>query len=244
MSAALALPLQPVDFSRRSTQCEVMDSAEVSPADYAQCLKDLAQVNRFTRTHASTLAWLEGALPAQPTRPVRILDVAFGHGDLLRSIWRWAKRRGVEVQLQGVDLNPRSAPAARAATPPRMDIDYCTGDVFTHHLAQRPDFIVSSQFAHHLDDDDVVRLLRWLERTAARGWCITDLQRHPVAYYGFPVLCRLAGWHRIVRDDGVVSIARSFRSSDWQRLLEQAGVAARVRAHFPFRLCVDRLAAA
>lgn len=241
MSVALAPQMQPVDLSRRSTQREVMDSGEVSAADYARCLRDLEQVNRLTRTHASILGWLEAALPSCPSRPVRILDVAFGHGDLLRSISRWAKRRGVEVALQGVDLNPRSAAAARAATPAQMAIDYRTGDVFTHRLEQRPDFIVTSQFAHHLADDEVVRLLRWLEATAAHGWCLTDLRRHPLAYYGFPVLCRLAGWHPIVRGDGVVSIARSFQPSEWAQFLEQAGVEARVRAHFPFRLCVDRL---
>ena len=83
--------------------------------------------------------------------------------------------------------------------------------------------------------------MRWLERHAARGWFIADLQRHWFAYYGFRWLARLAGWHRIVRLDGTVSIARSFRRAEWQALLDRAGVDAGIRWHVPFRLCVSRL---
>ena len=44
----------------------------------------------------------------------RLLDVGFGHGDMLRAIARWARRRGIAVDLVGVDLNPKSEAAARA----------------------------------------------------------------------------------------------------------------------------------
>jgi SAM-dependent methyltransferase len=219
-----------------------MDGPGVSEADYRRCLHDLAQVNRVTFTHAATLKWLARAIDAQPPpRPVSIMDVAYGDGDLLRAIGRWAARRGLAVALQGIDLNPKSAPAARAATPPELTIDYRTGDVFADAPRPRPDFIVSSQFTHHLSDADVVRFLRWLETHAARGWFIADLQRHVIPYYAFRWLCRIAGWHRIVRLDGTVSIARSFRRAEWQALLEQAGIAADVRWLVPFRLGVGRI---
>jgi len=90
-------------------------------------------------------------------------------------------------------------------------------------------------------DDQIVTLLGWLEAHAARGWLIADLHRHFLAYYGFPVLARLAGWHRIVRQDGRISIARSFRRAEWQALLDRAGIAARIKWRFPFRYCIERL---
>ncbi len=54
-------------------------------------------------------------------------------------------------------------------------------------------------------------------------------------------------WHRIIREDGTVSVARGFRIPEWRALLDQAGITtagatgARVRWHVPFRLCVARL---
>jgi 2-polyprenyl-3-methyl-5-hydroxy-6-metoxy-1,4-benzoquinol methylase len=230
------------DLSERSTRGELMDDPGISPADYNRCLADLEQVNRYTLTHRATLQWLDQAVAGLPPEtPMTILDVACGHGDLLRAIYLWARERGRPVVLQGLDLNPASAHAARAATPVQMPITYRTGNVFTDVPQPRPDLIVSSQFTHHLSDAEVVTFLHWLERYAQRGWYIADLHRHAIPYYGFRVLATLAGWHRIVRYDGTVSIARSFRRHDWEVLLERAGLHAQIRWHMPFRLCVGRL---
>ncbi len=229
-------------LKERSTQPELMDNDDISNADYNQCLADLTSVNRITRTHQATLHWLDHAIRCLPANtPITILDVACGQGDLLRAIHRFATQHNLRTTLQGLDLNPSSAIAARQTTPSSMNITYYTGDVFTFTPAPPPDFIVSSQFTHHLSDGQVVSFLQWMERHARYGWFIADLHRHPLAYYGYSVLARLARWHPIVRHDGAVSVARSFRRADWQALLAQAGILADVRWHMPFRLCVGRL---
>jgi SAM-dependent methyltransferase len=231
-----------MNLSQRSALPEEMDSSTTSAADYARCLSDLAKVNRVTFTHRPTLRWLTRAtrdLP--PGASVSILDVACGGGDLLRAIHHWAVHRDLVAALEGIDLNPRAAQVAAAATPAGMEIAGRTGDLFEYDPQPSPDFIVSSQFAHHLTDADVVRFVRWLDRHAGRGWLITDLHRHAVAYHGFPWLARVAGWHRIVRRDGQISIARGFRRAEWERLLADAGVAADVRWGFAFRHCIGRL---
>jgi 2-polyprenyl-3-methyl-5-hydroxy-6-metoxy-1,4-benzoquinol methylase len=231
-----------MNLSRRSTEPELMDAETTSPEDYARCLADLEMVNRITLTHRPTLRWLQRATAAlRPGAPISILDVASGHGDLLRAIHRWSVKRGLAVTLAGIDLNPRSAIAAAAATPAEMQIGWHTGDVFAYRPASPPDFIVTSQFTHHLDDVRVVSFLAWLERNAAWGWFIADLHRHPIPYYGFRILATLAGWHSIVSHDGTISIARSFTRAEWERLTILAGVPAEIRWHPLFRLCVSHL---
>ena len=235
-----------MNLATRSTQDELMDGPGISAADYAQCLADLEQVNRITFTHRPTLRWLARAMRSIPAAtPVSIFDVAYGHGDLLRALHRWGTSNGRALALAGIDLNPRSAPAARAASfatnAAGMQIDYQTGDVFASAPQPRPDFIVSSQFTHHLSDTQAAEFVRWMESNCTRGWYVSDLQRHAISYYGFRWIARLADWHRIVRTDGTISIARSFRLAEWRTLLQRAGVAAEVRWHFPFRLGVGRL---
>jgi 2-polyprenyl-3-methyl-5-hydroxy-6-metoxy-1,4-benzoquinol methylase len=219
-----------------------MDLPETSPQDYALALADLAKVNRFTLTHRPILRWLDKATDNWSAgHRLSVLDVASGHGDLLRAIHLWASQRGFKFELHGIDLNPRSAIEAAAATPPGMKITWHTGDVFAHTPDPAPDFIITSQFTHHLDDAQVVALLRWMERHAKRGWFVSDLHRHIIPYYGFRFLCWAMRWHRIVRIDGTISIARSFRAAEWWALAARAGVAAQVRWHMMFRLCVGRL---
>ena len=231
-----------MNLAHRSTLPELMDDPSTSPLVYTRCLHDLAAVNRVTFTHRPTLRWLGRATRDLPTdRAVSILDVACGEGDLLRAIRRWARRRGRQARLEGIDLNPRSAVAAAARTPTDMAIAWRTGDVFAYAPDPPPDLIVSSQFTHHLADGDVVRFLRWLESHAARGWFIADLHRATFAYWGFGLLATVARWHPIVRSDGMVSVARSFRRADWERLLAEAGVPGEISWHLAFRWCVGRL---
>ncbi|MDB5804580.1 MAG: hypothetical protein JWN73_1902 [Betaproteobacteria bacterium] len=230
----------------RSTLPERMDDADLPLAEYRRCLADLARLNRATLTHRATVRWLDHATRAWPAgQPIAILDVACGHGDLLHEIAAWAKRRGLDARLTGIDLNPRAAAEAASAADPALTLpEFQTRDVFVYHPARRPNFIVTSQFTHHLADADVVRLLRWMEQTAQAGWMIADLHRHWFPYYGFRLLARAAGWHPIVRSDGTISIARAFIMQDWKRLLQavdlRPGIDAKVRWQFPFRISVMR----
>lgn len=225
----------------RSTRPEEMDDPELDEAVYRRCLADLAALNRVTMTHRAVLRWLERAVGPAPEREVSVLDVGYGQGDLLRAIAGLAARRGWKTRLSGIDLNPRAAAAARAATPDEMRIDYRVGDVFAYRPEMRPDFIVTSQFSHHLGDPEIVRLLQWLEKNAGIGWMITDLHRHFLPLFGFRFLAAAMRWHRIVRRDGTVSIARGFRRREWRALLEQAGLEAEICWRLPFRHTVGRL---
>ena len=92
-------------------------------------------------------------------------------------------------------------------------------------------------------DDQLHAFLRFMEVEARIGWMVNDIHRHALAYYGFPLLARLMRWHRMVREDGRLSIQRSFRAGEWREIVAAAGIdpaAPRIVRRFPFRLCVER----
>ncbi|MEG3172465.1 methyltransferase domain-containing protein [Sphingomonas sp. ZB1N12] len=220
----------------RSQADELMDADDLDAATYADVVGDLAKVNTVTMARRPTLDFLTRATAGR--KSFRLLDVGFGDGDMLRRIARWAKAKGIEAELVGVDLNPRSEQAARAHG---GDIRYVTGDYAD--LAGEPwDVIVSSLVAHHMSHDQLIAFLRFMEHHANAAWFVNDLHRHGFAHWGFPVLATIARWHPIVRHDGTLSIARSYRPDEWPPLLAEAGITqAKVRRVFPFRLCVERL---
>jgi 2-polyprenyl-3-methyl-5-hydroxy-6-metoxy-1,4-benzoquinol methylase len=224
----------------RARTPEQMDAADLDPATYARVLADLSRINAVTLAQRATHAFLERALAGR--KRLRLLDVGFGHGDMLRSISRWAERRGIDAELVGIDLNPRSAAVAEPATPATAPIDYRTGD-YADLAGTGFDVIISSLVAHHMSDGELIAFLRFMEREAHLGWLVSDVRRDRFAHLGYPLLARAMGVHRIVREDGTLSIARGFRAPEWTPLLDAAGVAetARVVRRFPFRLCVERL---
>lgn len=219
-----------------------MDTEAVEAADFAACLRDLAAVNTATLARGPTVDFMRRASRRAPGRTLTVLDVGCGDGDMLRRLHRWARRTGRALSLIGVDLNPLSVQAAEAATPSGLGIAYRCMDAFDPALGDH-DVILSSLFTHHLTDPEVMQFLASMEQRARVGWFVNDLHRHALAYHGFRALSSLAGWHRFVRHDGPLSVARSFRRDDWDRLLRAAGLegVARVRWHMPFRYCVSRL---
>ena len=227
-------PRAPLDFARRAELPEIMDDDALAPEVYAAVIADLARVNQVTRAQPPTLAWLKRE--CQGRAAFRLLDVGFGHGDMLRTIARWARDNGIQAELVGIDLNPRSAPVASAATDPSLGIRYLTGRA--ELLEWEPDFIVSSLVAHHMADDELVAFVKWMDASARVGWLVNDLHRHWAAWIGFRALAAVFGWHPIVAHDGAVSVRRAFTRADWARLLGRAAVEGEVRWHLPFRWTV------
>ncbi len=222
------------DPARRILVPEQMDTERIDPADLARCLADLERLSGLTLGHRPTLAWLAGMTAGLPPGSrLSVLDVACGGGDMLRAIWRWAQPRGWDLRLRGVDLNPDTVAIARAANPAGADIEYVVGDALA--LDQGADLIVNALFLHHLDDAEAVRFLRWLQARAARGWLVNDLQRQVLSYWGLRALTPLLGMHRFVRSDGPISVARGWSGAELRALAAQAGVAARLQWHLPFR---------
>ena len=214
---------------------ELMDDPALPESTYREILEDLARVNRVTMAYRPTLAFMDRV--RDRSRTLKILDVGFGDGDMLRRIAAWAEKAGQPVELIGVDLNTRSKPTAESHG---GDIAYVTGD-YADFAGERLDCVISSLVAHHMTRDQLLGFLRFMEAESARGWFVNDLHRHTLSWLGYPVLARLAGWHPIVRSDGRTSIARSYRPAEWEALLAQAGVSgAKIQRYFPFRLCVSR----
>lgn len=218
---------------------ELMDADDLDPAIYDAVLTDLAKVNTLTMARRPTLQFLSRIALANPGRPIKILDVGYGDGDMLRAIHRWGQSRNVALALVGIDLNPKSASVARVATPTDMAIDFLTGD-YAALAGKGFDVILSSIVAHHMTHAQLIAFLSFMHAEARMGWLVNDLHRHGFAYYGFPLLAMIMRWHPIVKHDGQLSIARSYRPAEWPQILAEAGITnARIFRAFPFRLCVE-----
>jgi trans-aconitate methyltransferase len=231
-------------FSRRVSPRELPElmDGDCSYQDFRDCLRSLEQVNRWMLGYRPTLAWLN-RLPRESHEPLHVVDVGSGGGGLMREIAKWARRKGITVQLTGIDLNPHAAQAAAESTPAELEIVWVTGDARTYRPDKPVDVFVSSLTAHHLEDEEIIELLRWMESTARVGWFLNDLERSERSARLFALGARMAGWHKFVRHDGPVSFRRAFRKEDWVRLLAAAEIpedAVTVERWRPGRLCVAR----
>jgi SAM-dependent methyltransferase len=238
------MPHSAPDFCHRAQLVERMD--EPCTRDQLRaCLRDIALSNRWTLGYRPTLHWLNtiASTLLPRTDPLRILDVGSGYGDALRRIEHWAAARDLSVELTGLDLNPDAAIIAAEATPVSSNIRWVTTDVFAYTPSQPPHLILSSLFAHHLSNANIVRFLRWMEHHAQLSWFINDLSRAPIPYHAFRIFATLARLHPFVQYDGPVSVARSFIPDEWRALCAEAGLAPndfQIQPFKPARLCIAR----
>jgi SAM-dependent methyltransferase len=222
---------------------EEMDAIELAPARYARVLADLSRINGLTMAPRPTLGFLDRIRArGVGTRPWRILDVGYGAGDMLARIADWGAKRGVALDLAGVDLNPKSEAVAAVRLGERARL--ITGD-YRGLAGHGWDIVISSLVTHHMTAAQRTDFLRFMETEAARGWLVNDLHRRRLPFAGYPLLATLAWVDPIVRRDGQLSVGRSFRRAEWQAMLNEAlpdtASECRIFRSFPYRLCVERI---
>jgi ubiquinone/menaquinone biosynthesis C-methylase UbiE len=225
-------------FHQRSTELEHLDKGDYTAEEYEGCIVELQRVNRWLGDARALRHSLLVEIEKLNLQDFSVIDVGAGSGELLGVIATRARETGRHPLLTGVELNARSAKAIaeRASTFP--EISAVRADAFHLPFADDQfDYALCSLFTHHFRDAEVVTILRELQRVAARGIYVIDLHRHPIAYFFYTTIGRLFLHNRLIREDGALSILRSFKPEELLGLARRAGlVDPHIERHFPYRL--------
>jgi SAM-dependent methyltransferase len=207
-----------------------MDQPGLGPSEHSGALAGLGRLNRLGR--AADILWAEirRELRRNPGRVLTILDVACGDGAVLREIVRRSPRlRGI-----GCDISPTAVRRSRRFRGPRCRFRVL--DVVKDALPPA-DIVCCSLFLHHLDDDQIVALLRAMKVAAARTVVVSDLERSWFSYWSIFAAARIVTRSHIVHVDSGLSVHAGFRCDELRELARAAGLAnARVEKKFPCRI--------
>jgi ubiquinone/menaquinone biosynthesis C-methylase UbiE len=225
-------------FHQRSLELEHLDKGDYTAEEYEGCIVELQRVNRWLGDASALRDSLMTEIEKLNLQNFSVLDVGAGSGELLRVVAEWARQRGRKARLTGVELNMRSVREISASATKFPEISAIRGDAFQlPFVDDQFDYAICSLFTHHFKNPDVVGILRELSRVSTRGVFVIDLHRHPVAYFFYTTIGRLFLHNRLIREDGALSILRSFTPAELLDLAGRAGlVNPRVERHFPYRL--------
>lgn len=214
---------------------ELLDDPGADDALATRTLRDVALANRFFGGASAVLAALRPVIRAATgcARPVTLLDVGTGLGDIPERARRLAGRHGVELRTFGLERTLAVATAAAQRT------DFvCVGDARALPFADRSvDIVTCSQVLHHFADPDAALILREMHRVARQLVIVADLRRSWLAAAGIWIASFALRFHPVSRHDGVLSVLRGYRAPELARLVRTAvGAAPTVRDHRGFRV--------
>lgn len=202
----------------RSTQAESFDAHDRPAVDIASSYRQLARLNGLFFFSHPFVVTLPRLLGTEHCRSLTLLDVGAGDGLLGRRIEAWAQRRGWRWEVTNLDANPHALalnPGGRNATGSALALPFPDA-----HF----DVVIASQMTHHLADAEVVTHFREVWRAARRAVVVSDLHRNAFLYALVWLGTRLLGLNQEMRADGVISVRRGFRLSEWRRHAAQAGI--------------------
>ena len=222
----------------RSTQPEYLDSPERTASELEQHYLWLNRINRLTRFERPFRIWIPRLFPENACRRLTFLDVGAGDGALGRCLTLWAKTQGWDWSFTDLDtsttvcaLNPSGRAVLGSATAlPFADNQF--------------DVVVANTMTHHLESDEAVSVhFREAARVARHRVLICDMQRRLPFFLLLGTTLWMVGAPREFRQDGLQSVRRGWRVSEWERLARAAGLPrARVWAEHGSRvlLTVDK----
>ncbi len=204
-------------FISRSYNKELMDDLSVSDGDLVEALRELRMINKFLGGISVTREGINTFVNNQESG-LTILDVGGGSSDILHSL----KKKNINAEVCSVDLNRYACHYQKKST--GNDKIICA-DAFNLPFKNKSfDLIHASLFIHHFKETEIVKIIRQLLLISEKGIIINDLRRNILAYLGIRILTMFFSQSRLVKNDGPLSVRRSFVKKDLTNILRECGV--------------------
>ncbi len=145
-----------------------------------------------------------------------------GGGDNLRKISSWINKQKREITFIGIDGNEQSLQYAKSKD---RSINYQKADILNKDF-ELPfcDVLMSSHFIYHFPDDELVEFLKRATKKVNTAIVFSELQRSSIAYTLFKVFGFLMPFPKMVKQDGLLAIKRSFKRKELEAILKKAGI--------------------
>lgn len=212
-------------FEKRSEEKELMDDLECSGEELAQTLRELKTINHWLGGNHVTTNGLKKITALHPQDSYRIADIGCGGGDMIRIMNEWAKSEKKTMDFLGIDANPNIIELAKVRLKDVTNVHWRVQNVFESEFPkEKVDIINCTLFTHHFTDAELISLIQAFRDKGSLGLVINDLHRHWFAFHSIRILTKLFSKSPMVQNDASLSVMRSFKKSDLERILKAAGI--------------------
>ena len=190
----------------------MLDRGPFDPAELEGNLRDIRTVNRLAGGQGAVLAHLPGLMArVDRARPVEVLDLATGSGDIPSAVAAWSARNARPLRLTVTDVSAEILAAAQHELVSVPDVTFAVWDAREVPQPDRSfDIVLCSLALHHFGPSDAVRVLREMQRLGRIGFIVNDIRRSAPGYVAAWAASRLATRNRLTRHDMPLSVRRAY----------------------------------
>lgn len=162
-----------------------------------------------------------------------LLDIGFGGGDIPIKMAQWLTEDGISFHITAIDPDPRAINYVQSReTANNVEFLQCRlSDLDPTN--QQFDFILSNHLLHHLNKQELSKVLSLTEKLCSRSVLFNDLCRSDWAYLLFNIFSRPFFRNSFITEDGLISIKRSFTREELEQVVLENWS---VQSLFPFRI--------
>ncbi|MFC5451183.1 SAM-dependent methyltransferase [Paenibacillus aestuarii] len=205
-------------FKQRAIEPEFMDDFNTGGKELREALRHLSRLNWIFGASGPTLygvkqLWREAGKPKR----LSILDVGAGSGDVNQRLLKWADRHQIEITIFLTDITDEACEEARQLFCEDRRVQVFRSDLFD--LSEGcADVITGTQFVHHFSANELPKVVDHMLKASRIGVVINDIHRHWIPWAAVWLTTRIISKNRYIRNDGPLSVAKGFRSEDWEYL--------------------------
>ena len=204
-----------IDLKVRSDQKEILDEWQGGILELECVLKDINKVNRILGGNSITIKAVIGLIQEHPKESYTILDMGCAEGYMLRSLAIAARKKHINLNLIGIDLNRDALIIAEKASIDFPEIVYHEKDILSTDFSDFScDIVITTLTMHHFKYPEILNFTQQFTRLASIGVVINDLHRSALAYYLFKGFSLIFIKTKVAKIDGLTSIRRGFLKSE------------------------------
>lgn len=167
------------------------------------------------------------------SKPVSILDIGCGAGDILMYLRNLANKDGFRLNLTGIDPDPRA-------------MEFVKHQSFSDEIQFHPfrsnemikegrrfDIVISNHLLHHLNSKEMSAIIKDAALLARKTVIFSDIERSDLGFAAFGLIAPLLFRKSYIVKDGLISIKKSYTKEELSHVFPYPWS---IQRQFPFRL--------
>ena len=225
-----------IDTTYRSKEEELMDDFSIQGAVLRDTLDQLGRINKWLGGNRITLNGIDHLLNnCSREKTYTIMDLGCGHGDMLRQVADYGRRKQFTFRLLGIDANEDAIDYAKELSVSYPEIEFSSQDIFSEQFKEETcDIALCTLFLHHFSEAEILELLEQLKQQSNLGIVVNDLQRSEIAYGLFRLLGVTIS-NQMVKQDGLTSILRAFKKEELINMSNKLALPFEIKWRWAFR---------